>query len=204
MLRNGRCQPLGIAEMKRSVKSLPTASNTTIIRIQGRLLKATTDTSGNMPWSTVASALVAPKENGTQCPANGRPAAEDHNRQGYPAKAADMAVRPTDLDVEGISRSGNAHQRAAENGVQIALPIDVDATSERRFGPFAGTTQPQTGLGAVEPVPGDANKSQREVDDDVLIKEDGPDERNILKDRDTGVGDDDAGDTGDSSDPRRH
>lgn len=45
---NGRCTERGIQAMARSVKSLLEMSRTRIIKIHGSVLKATTDTWGNL------------------------------------------------------------------------------------------------------------------------------------------------------------
>ncbi len=113
------------------------------------------------------------------------PGAEDDDGEDDPAQAVQTGdgALPAGLDAEREHGTGQAHQRAAEHGVDVAERVDPGSPGERRRRAFAHRPQRQARPGAEDPPPGHGDEDEAEVGHDVVLEEQGAQDGDLLQQR---------------------
>ena len=111
----------------------------------------------------------------------GPPEREDHERDRDPAGACGEAVDPLRGERETEARAADSRQRAPRDGVEVAVPRDVDPHRVGRGGRLADRPDVEAGPRPPEVEGNGRHGEPGRVDEPRLLEDDGPEDRQVAE-----------------------
>ena len=125
--------------------------------------------------------IAEAEEQAGQQDAAGTPAAKDHGSQGDEAAAGHDTVSVGAGIAGGQVRAAQSGQRTADHAGQILYADDIDAQRSGRLRMLSHRFIAQSRTGTVKENGGEHHQQQRQIDHGTLIKQQWPDDRDVLQ-----------------------